>query len=158
MVASIFSLRENKAMKKAVLSLVFFLASCGGNAPISPTPATPKEENEMKLTINDQEIQVTWEENPSVSRLKELAKDGLTIQGEGNGGFEQVAALPESIPSNDVHQEAVSGDIMLYVGRYLCFFYGENAWAYTKIGHMEEEANALSKLLSQGPITVTLSA
>jgi hypothetical protein len=158
MVASIFSLRENKAMKKAVLSLVFFLASCGGSAPISPTPATPKEENEMKLTINDQEIQVTWEENQSVSRLKELAKDGLTIQGEGNGGFEQVAALPESIPSNDVHQEAASGDIMLYVGRYLCFFYGENAWAYTKIGHMEEKANTLSKLLSQGPITVTLSA
>jgi hypothetical protein len=157
-VASTFSLRENKAMKKTVLSLVFFLASCGGNAPISPTPVTPKEENAMKLTINDHAIEVKWEENESVSRLKELAKDGLTIQGDGNGGFEQVAALPESIPSNDVHQEAVSGDIMLYVGRYLCFFYGENAWAYTKIGHMEEKANTLSKLLSQGPITVTLSA
>lgn len=112
----------------------------------------------MKLTINDHAIEVKWEENESVSRLKELAKDGLTIQGEGNGGFEQVAALPESIPSNDVHQEAVSGDIMLYVGRYLCFFYGENAWAYTKIGHMEEEASFLTELLSQGPITVTLSA
>ena len=145
-------------MKKAVLSLVFFLASCGGNAPISPTPATPKEENEMKLTINDHVIEVKWEENESVSRLKELAKDGLTIQGEGNGGFEQVAALPESIPSNDVHQEAVSGDIMLYVGRYLCFFYGENAWAYTKIGHMKEETSVLTALLSKGPITVTLSA
>ena len=112
----------------------------------------------MKLTINDHAIEVKWEENESVSRLKELAKDGLTIEGEGNGGFEQVAALPESIPSNDVHQEAASGDIMLYVGRYLCFFYGENAWAYTKIGHMKEETSVLTALLSKGPITVTLSA
>ena len=49
----------------------------------------------MKLTlkINDIEVDVIWTDNDSVRALKNLAKDGLTINMNKYGGFEQVGSI-----------------------------------------------------------------
>lgn len=75
-----------------------------------------------------------------------------------NGGFEKVGDLPQSLPTSDVRQTAVSGDIMLYVGNVLCIFYGSNTWAYTKIGTLDNMTSSeIKEFLSGNPVEVTLS-
>lgn len=97
-------------MKRLVLLLVLsllFLASCGTSKNTQPTtdgPSTtisaPSDDNQitkedetanMKLTlkINDIEVDVIWNDNDSVRALKNLAKEGLTINMSKYGGFER---------------------------------------------------------------------
>ena len=83
------------------------LTSCGksNSSSIQPTTdepsatiTTPSEDNQttkedetanMKLTlkINDIEVDVIWTDNDSVRALKNLAKDGITINMNKYGGF-----------------------------------------------------------------------
>ena len=90
-----------------ILSLImlFSLASCGAKPTNTTTPdkpstilsedtnstTNPKEDDNMsktlELKIDNQIIDVTWLDNPSVNSLKELAKDGLTINMHEYGGF-----------------------------------------------------------------------
>ena len=101
---------------------------------------TETEEPEMTLqmTIGGTAVNVKWEENESVEALKALCKDGpLTIQMSMYGGFEQV--------------------IVLYSGNQLVVFYGSNAWAYTRLGHVTDKtAQEMSELLGSGDVTVII--
>ena len=69
------------------------------------THDNPKEDDNMsktlELKINETIVTVTWEDNPSVTALKELAKDGLTINMHEYGGFEQTGLIGKTITSND---------------------------------------------------------
>ena len=95
-------------MKRLVLLLVLsllFLASCGTSKNTQPTtdgPSTtisaPSDDNQitqedetanMKLKIDVIEVYVIWADNNSVKALKNLAKDGLTIDISKYGGFER---------------------------------------------------------------------
>ena len=95
-------------MKRLVLLLVLsllFLASCGTSKNTQPTtdgPSTtitaPSDDNQitqedetanMKLKIDGIEVDVIWADNNSVKALKNLAKDGLTIDISKYGGFER---------------------------------------------------------------------
>ncbi len=88
-------------MKRLVLLLVvslLFLASCGTSKNTQPstdepstTITTPSGDNqttkedetanmELTLKINDIEVDVIWADNDSVRVLKNLTKDGLTIE------------------------------------------------------------------------------
>ena len=57
----------------------------------------------MKLTlkIDGIEVDVIWADNDSVKALKNLAKDGLTINMSKYGGFEQVGSIGSTLPSSD---------------------------------------------------------
>lgn len=95
-------------MKRLVLLLVLsllFLASCGTSKNTQPTtdgPSTtisaPSDDNQitqedetanMELKIDGIEVDVIWADNNSVKALKNLAKDGLTIDISKYGGFER---------------------------------------------------------------------
>ena len=112
----------------------------------------------MQMTINDTPVTVAWENNESVSALKELAMDGLTIQMSMYGGFEQVGSIGQRLSSHDVQTSTSSGDIVLYSSNQLVVFYGSNSWAYTRLGHItDKNPEEMRTLLSNGDVNITLS-
>ena len=117
-----------------------------------------EEEPMMQMKINDTPVTVAWEDNESVSALKELAANDLTIQMSMYGGFEQVGSIGQRLPSSDVQTSTSSGDIVLYASNQLVVFYGSNSWAYTRLGHITDKTpEEMRTLLSNGDVTVTLS-
>ena len=129
--------------------------------PASSTEASTEktEEPGMKLRINETEIEVLWEDNESVSALRELAKHApLTIQMSPYGGFEQVGPIGQSIPRNDVQTVTEPGDLVLYSGNQIVVFYGSNSWAYTRLGKIRGlNPSSLTELLGSGAVTLTIS-
>ena len=119
-----------------------------------------KEIMTMEMRIGKTAVSVAWEQNDAVSALMKLAaKSPLTIKMSMYGGFEQVGSIGHSLPRNDRRMTAQAGDIMLYSGNQLVVFYGSNSWAYTKLGRITGQSQELLKeLLSNGDVTVTLSA
>lgn len=117
------------------------------------------ENTNLTLSVDGTPLKVKWENNSSVSALKELAADGnLTIKAHQYGGFEQVGSLPQRIESNDVRMTAEPGDIMLYSSNSVVVYYGTNTWAYTKLGHIENLSEAeLQELLSGETVSLTFS-
>lgn len=117
------------------------------------------ENTNLTLSVDGTQLSVKWENNSSVSALKELAAGGnLTIKAHQYGGFEQVGSLPQRIESNDVHMTAEPGDIMLYSSNSVVVYYGTNTWSYTKLGHIENLSEAeLQELLSGETVTLTFS-
>ena len=112
----------------------------------------------MKMSINGIPINVAWENNDSVEALKKLAANGLTIQMSMYGGFEQVGSIGRRLPDSDVQISASSGDIVLYSGNQLVVFYGNNSWAYTRLGKITDKTpEQMRELLSNGNVTITLT-
>lgn len=117
-----------------------------------------EEASMMQMKINDTPVTVAWEDNESVSALKELAANDLTIQMSMYGGFEQVGSIGQRLPSSDVQTSTSSGDIVLYSSNQLVVFYGSNSWAYTRLGHITDKTpEEMRTLLSNGDVTITLS-
>ena len=162
---------------KPILSLLFLFvmaAFCIGCASAqsaaSPAPeaaataapqdsGTESEEDEtMRMKIGETEVEVSWEDNEAVKALKELARDGLTIEMSMYGGFEQVGPIGRSLPRNDSQTTTQAGDIVLYSGNQLVVFYGSNSWAYTRLGRITDvSAEELTNLLANGDVVITLS-
>ncbi len=110
------------------------------------------------MSINGTPVSVIWEENDSVSALRELASVGLTIHMSMYSGFEQVGDIGQSLPADDVQTMTKPGDIVLYAGDRLVVFYGSNSWAYTQLGHITDQTpDQMEKLLSDGNVTITLT-
>lgn len=121
--------------------------------------ANAQEDAAMVLTINEEPVSVEWEDNESVTALKELISDKpLTIQLSMYGGFEQVGSIGSSLPRNDVQTTTAAGDIVLYSGNQIVVFYGSNSWAYTRLGHITDKTSKeMADLLGNGDATITLS-
>lgn len=165
--------------KKAILTILSLLLLLGFTAcrsaeavkeeePVATAETAEKEEEnkseskeakEMQLYMRlaDTEVEVAWEENETVAALKELAGEaGLTVELSMYGGFEQVGSLGQKLPRNDQQTTTASGDIVLYSGDQIVVFYGPNAWAYTRIGHISNKTPAeMTELLSKGDVSVT---
>ena len=126
-----------------------------------PVPAEKEEidteEKTMILKINNQTVDVTWEDNRSTEALSLLAENTLTVSMSMYGGWEQVGSIGQRLPSDDTQQTAQPGDIMLYASDQIVLFYGNNSWAYTKLGTMNLSNDELRDLLGNGDVTLTLS-
>ena len=111
------------------------------------------------MKIYGKTLTVEWEDNESVSALKELASESpITIQTSLYGGFEQVGSIGHSLPRNDERITAQAGDIVLYSGNQMVMFFGSNTWAYTKLGHITEPTpSELTDLLGNDNATITIS-
>ena len=122
------------------------------------TLSEEEETNMLQLWIGDTAVAVNWEDNASVSALCELClSEPLTIQLSMYGGFEQVGPLGTSLPRSDSQTTTEAGDIVLYAGNQIVIFYGSNAWAYTRLGHItDRSAEDLAALLGQGDVSITL--
>lgn len=117
-----------------------------------------KETVELILTINGHPVPVTWEDNESTAELKKQAiKSEITVNMSPYGGFEQVGSLGKVYPSSDVRQTAEAGDIMLYAASNIVLFYGQNTWAYTKLGKLNLSREELIALLENEPVTFVIT-
>ena len=114
------------------------------------------QEPAMTLKIGETEVPVIWEDNPSVEALKEFLP--LTVQMSMYGGFEQVGPIGQEIVSYDEQTKTEPGDIVLYSGDQIVIFYGNNSWAYTRLGHVDLSQEEMAELLAHGDATITISA
>ena len=119
----------------------------------------PEAEKSLHMKIGDTAVEVEWEDNESVTALKEMCKtEPLVIQMSKYGGFEQVGGIGKSLPRNDVSITTSPGDVILYSGSQLVVFYGSNQWAYTRLGHIIDKTQSeLSELLGGDNVTITIS-
>ncbi|MBP5291608.1 MAG: hypothetical protein J6Y90_03200 [Lachnospiraceae bacterium] len=114
----------------------------------------------MRLYVNGEELDVSWEVNASVDALKGLASvEPLTIGMSMYGGFEQVGSIGQNLPRDDRQTITNAGDIVLYSGNQIVVFYGSNSWSYTRLGHINDRSDEeLRKLLGNGDVTITIIA
>ncbi len=110
----------------------------------------------MKLYIDEQELDVSWLNNPSTDALKELAKNTLTINMHEYGGFEQTGSIGSAIVRNDSQINTEPGDIVLYNGNTISVFYEPSSWSYTRLGHINMNKNELNTLLNKDAIVFVL--
>ena len=117
-------------------------------------------DSSMTMMIDGTKVNVEWEDNQAVERLRDMAEDGdITIQMSMYGGFEQVGSIGQSLPQDDKQTTTRSGDIVLYSGNQMVVFYGSNSWSYTRLGHISDKNEAeMADLLSQGDVKITISA
>ena len=153
------SVTESATVSETAGTIVTESASAGTEASgESLTSEQKKEDDGMKLTIDGREVDVDWENNESVTALKGLC-DGkdLTVKMSMYGGFEQVGSLGTSLPRNDVQTTTNAGDIVLYSGDQIVIFYGQNSWAYTRLGKIKDvSASELAEMLGSGDVSITL--
>ncbi len=112
------------------------------------------KDDEMKLLIDDQELNVVWKDNDSVKKLKELLP--LTINMHQYGGFEQTGYIGQSITSNDQDIDVVPGDIVLYSSDQISVFYNSSSWSYTRLGHINLTKSELNTLLNKSSVVFKL--
>ena len=112
------------------------------------------KEKEMKLLIDNKEVNVTWENNDSVKELMNLLP--ITINMHEYGGFEQTGSIGASIKRSDIQMDVVAGDIVLYNGNAISVFYAPSSWRYTKLGHINLSTDELNGLLNKSSVVITL--
>lgn len=89
----------------------------------------------LKIEIGNTILSAQFADTRAAEELKNDLKNGsITISVSNYGGWEKVGSLPWSLPRDDVQTTAVPGDIMLYNGSSIVLFYGNNSWAYTRLG------------------------
>ena len=161
-------------MKKIILLIMMMLclSSCNSNKNNETSQSLSISENviksdinttineneveEMKLYIDDINLDVTWENNDSVKELMKLAKDELIINMHEYGGFEQTGSIGKSIKRNDKQIDVIPGDIVLYNGNAISIFYNPSSWSYTRLGHINLNNEELNKLLNKDKVILKL--
>ncbi len=123
-------------------------------------PDEQKEETVMmKLEIGGTVLYAEFADTDAARALQEkLMQSSVTIDVSNYGGWEKVGDLPWSLPAGDEQLTAQPGDIMLYVGHSIVLFYGNNSWAYTRLGQIADcDANELREILGGNESRLTLS-
>lgn len=120
-----------------------------------------QEVTKMYITINGNKLEVTLENNSSVTALVERLKQGdVKYTATDYGDFEKVGGLGFSLPTNNSQITTQAGDVILYSGNQIVLFYGSNSWSYTRLGKIEGySAQELRTLLGagNGSVEVTIS-
>lgn len=152
---------------KLFIICIFFLivlSSCSSENNIDNKEETNKnneiinEENNMKLVlkIDNNILDVNWENNNSVNELKKLAKNELVINMHEYGGFEQTGSIGKSVTRNDSNINVIPGDIVLYNGNAISVFYNSSSWSYTRLGHINLSDDELKNLLKKDNVKFVL--
>ena len=147
-------------MKKLFITLLIsLLLGCNSNkeSVISGSNETSIQDSDMKLLIDNKELNVTWEDNASVKELKELSKDKIKINMHKYSTFEQVGPLGYTITSHDIEMTTSPGDIVIYSSNQIVVFFGTNTWGYTKLGHINLNESELNNLLNKESVTLVFT-
>ncbi len=128
-------------------------------AKMKKTDESTLADNQIRVTVGSSSFIVNLEDNETAKALREMiADEDLTISASNYGGFEKVCQLGKTLPRNDNQITTEAGDVMLYSGNQIVFFYGTNSWSYTKIGKVEASSiEELENVLSGSETEVILS-
>lgn len=128
-------------------------------AEMKKTDESTLADNQISVTVGSSSFIVNLEDNETAKALREMITDeNLTISASNYGGFEKVCQLGKTLPRNDKQITTEVGDVMLYSGNQIVFFYGANSWSYTKIGKVEASSiEELESVLSGSETEVILS-
>ena len=142
---------------KTLISVLLALALLCSGIGMAET-GNEQEAKTMRMWIGETAVQVAWEDNAAVRSLRALvAEQALTIEMSMYGGFEQVGSIGTDLPRSDAQTTTQAGDIVLYAGDQMVVFYGSNAWAYTRLGHITDQTpEQMKDLLGNGDVTITV--
>lgn len=118
--------------------------------------ATHNMNNEIVLSYNGKDYQVTTENNATVKALS--SRLPLTMKMNELNGNERFHYLSKRLPSNDKAVKNIKkGDIMLYNSNCIVLFYKDfkTSYSYTRIGHVNDFSSVANKL-GKGNVTITL--
>jgi len=120
---------------------------------------TTLTDNQIRIMVGNSSFIVNLEDNETAKALRKMLTDEeLTISASNYGGFEKVCQLGKTLPHNDKQITTEAGDVMLYSGNQIVFFYGANSWSYTKLGKVEDlNEEELESILSGSETDITLS-
>lgn len=123
------------------------------------TLETEQEEPMLYIQIGNATFSAVPAQNEAAEALMDMLAEGpVTVEVENYGGFEKVGELPQTLPQQDTRITTKPGDIMLYQGDSIVFFYGSNTWSYTPLGTMQEtNRETLRKAFGGSETTVILS-
>ena len=166
-------LYKKRTLIVILVLLLFVLSGCAAGqneVPDGKTDTAPDasgdgnmlpEENTMKIriSVNGYELTATLADNSSAKALYGLLEKGdVTVDAHDYGSFEKVGALPESLPRNDEDINTIAGDIILYQGSSICFYYSTNSWDFTRLGRIDGAENLnLKEIYGDGDATFVLS-
>lgn len=113
----------------------------------------------LKIQIGPMVLRASLAQTEAAQMLGKILSAGpVRIPVENYGGFEKVGQLPQRLPQADDWLTAQPGDILLFQGDSIVLSYGSNAWAYTRLGRIEDPAGArLAEILSGPEREITLS-
>ena len=126
-------------MKKNILSiLVFCILSFSACAQSSKTTGEKTMTTTINVTINGVTKTATLVDNVATKALLELlAKGNVTVKTDDYGGFEKVGTFGTRLPTANTQIDTVPGDIVLYQGNSISFFYENNGWSYIMLGKLD---------------------
>lgn len=153
---------ETTADKTAPLSTSGVIAEPENGAESSTEADDLVPENSavpVYIRIGDTVLTVLPSGNSSADALIALLERGdIALNMRDNGGFEKVAELERSLPTNDIPLAAEPGDLILYNGNTVCLYYGENMYSLTRLGKiLNTDEETLRSLLGDGDVSITFS-
>ncbi|MEY8462655.1 cyclophilin-like fold protein [Streptococcus merionis] len=112
----------------------------------------------IKITVGNHTMTAILENNESARALTELiGNEPYTVSGHNYGDFEKVCSLGTRIKANDTYINTKPGDIVLYQGNKICFYYDTNSWEFTMLGHVEDLSDAeIRAILSASDTKITM--
>ena len=113
----------------------------------------------LSIVVGATTLKATLTNNSSAQALIEHLKKGpITINMKDYGNFEKVVDLKKNFPTNDESITTEAGDIILYEGHFLVFYYAQNSWSFTRLGKINDvSGDDLKRIFGKGSITATIS-
>ena len=113
----------------------------------------------IRVSVKGYELTATLADNSSAKALYVLLEKGdVTVNAHDYGSFEKVGALPQSLPRNDEDINTTAGDLILYQGSSICFYYSTNSWDFTRLGRIDGAENLnLKDIYGNGDAEFVLS-
>lgn len=161
-------------MLLAILGLSACSVAQAPAAPVTPPPtqavvseqetpspseetASSEEETKLKITVGDEELLATFEDNPSAEEFRDLLAQGpVTVEMDDYGGFEKVGPLGTTLTRSDKQITTQPGDVILYQGNQITIYYGTNTWSFTRLARIDDPTDLREKL-GEGTVSVTFS-
>lgn len=138
------------------------LGGCGADANVSREEAVQSSAEaddaptRVLVQVNGQSFTASLADTAAAGALAErLAEGPLVLALSDYGGFEKVGSLGMQLPTNDGQMQAGPGDIVLYQGDQIVFFYGTNSWRYTALGQIDD-LDGWAEALGSGDLSLTV--
>ena len=113
------------------------------------------------VTVAGKKVGATLVDNQATRALIVLLHEGdVTVKADDYGGFEKVGEFGSRLPTMNEQINTVPGDIILYQGTSICFYYSTNSWDFTRLGKLDisDEKEIREFLLAgKGRVDIVLS-